>query len=151
MSTLEEVWESVFLKMCKIEESSPAFDSAVALCGGETDRLKMATIIAKSVWEKEEATRKLAQFAPSKEELAKIVKVAGLPAEESLAEQITKHMGFMEQGYANFHTLKLMWNNHRSNIQVINLDSLETYAEIYEGYARKLARMILQYKCETKQ
>jgi len=41
-------------------------DSVVALCDGETNRIKQAQIIAASIWEKELAARKLAVFAPNK-------------------------------------------------------------------------------------
>jgi hypothetical protein len=133
--------------------------STVALCGGETDIEKQATIIATHIWEKEEAKRTLVKFAITEEELAncKVVSVAEfeaeynkIPAADRLAEDITETIRIMETGYPSFNQIKLMWENHQKK-QPIDLDTLEDYASSYANQASNLARMLLCYKYETKQ
>lgn len=68
----ERIREKVLTKCLSIMESSPEYDSMVALAGGQTDRYKIADIISNAIWEKTLAEQKLSMFAPTKDELRDI-------------------------------------------------------------------------------
>jgi hypothetical protein len=68
----EKIRENVLKKCLAIKESSAEYDQMVALAGGQTDRFKIADIIATAVWEKTLAKQKLSMFAPTKKELETI-------------------------------------------------------------------------------
>jgi hypothetical protein len=69
---MEEIKKRVLDKLVLMEEGTCEWDTTVALCNGETNRDKQATILASAIWQKEEAKRKLAMFAPSAKDLANI-------------------------------------------------------------------------------
>lgn len=66
LSEKDQIKKQILKKIVTIKESSPEWDSLVALCEGERDRFKQCEIITDAIWEKELAKKKLAMFAPPK-------------------------------------------------------------------------------------
>jgi hypothetical protein len=128
---------AMLIKFMGHKEDSIEWDAIVALCDGETDRLKQADIIANMIWEKASTMGEL-QINPIEFEIKQV--------EGSIRDAISSlHFGFISGKTKTIEQFKNDWFSYRESRDDGNLVHLAYAAYEHARKAQDLSILLEKY------